>query len=195
MIQPGAALTLEIEKPAAGGRMLARHQGQVVLVSNAIPGEQVRARVERASKGMAFAEAVDILTPSPDRRPAADWRCGGNLLSHVAYARQLSIKGEIIRDAFARIAKAPLAESPAMVGSPEHGYRMRARLHAADGRFGFYREGTHQLCDPGVTGQLQPSTIAWLKDVEASIPAAAAGPIRGLEISEDIPGERRAAWL
>jgi 23S rRNA (uracil1939-C5)-methyltransferase len=72
---------------------------------------------------------------------------------------------------------------------------MRARLHAADGRIGFFREGTHQLCDPAVTGQLLPSTIAWLKDIETNIPAASAGSIRGLEISEDIPGERRAAWL
>jgi tRNA/tmRNA/rRNA uracil-C5-methylase (TrmA/RlmC/RlmD family) len=116
MIRPGATLTLGIEKPAAGGRMLGRHEGQVVLVSNAIPGEQVRARVERASKGMAFAEAVEILTPSPDRRPATDWRCGGNLLAHIAYERQLAIKGEIIRDAFGRIAKAPLAGPPAMIG-------------------------------------------------------------------------------
>jgi 23S rRNA (uracil1939-C5)-methyltransferase len=195
MIRPGATLTLGIEKPAAGGRMLGRHEGQVVLVSNAIPGEQVRARVERASKGMAFAEAVEILTPSPDRRPATDWRCGGNLLAHIAYERQLAIKGEIIRDAFGRIAKAPLAGPPAMIGSPEQGYRMRARLHAADGRFGFYREGTHQLCDPGITGQLLPATLDWLRDVEASVPAASARSIRGLEISEDIPGEHRAAWL
>jgi hypothetical protein len=37
MIQTGSILTLDIEKPAAGGRMLARHQGQVVLVWGAIP--------------------------------------------------------------------------------------------------------------------------------------------------------------
>ena len=40
-------LTLDIEKPAAGGRMLARLNGQIVLVWGAIPGERVRARVER----------------------------------------------------------------------------------------------------------------------------------------------------
>lgn len=195
MIAPGATLTLEIEKPAAGGRMLARHQGQVLLVSNAIPGERVLARVERAGKGVAFAEAIEILAASPDRRPAADWRCGGNLLAHVGYVRQLTIKGEIIRDAFTRIAKAPLTVAPVMVASPEQGYRMRARLHGSDGRFGFYREGTHQLCEPAVTGQLLPSTIAWLREVESAIPAAAANAVRGLEISEDIAGGQRAAWL
>src|SRR5438093_13591099 len=63
-------LTLDVEKPAAGGRMLARHRGQVVLVWGAIPGERVRARIERSGKGVLFAETVDVLSPSQDRRIA-----------------------------------------------------------------------------------------------------------------------------
>ena len=90
MIEPGSVLALDVEKPAAGGRMLARHQGQVVLVWGAIPGERVAARIERTGKGLAYAETVDVITASPDRRAiAADWRCGGNVLAHVRYARQL----------------------------------------------------------------------------------------------------------
>src|SRR5688572_16401030 len=48
LIEPGTHLVLSIEKPAAGGRMLARHEGRVVLVAGAIPGERVLAVVERA---------------------------------------------------------------------------------------------------------------------------------------------------
>ena len=194
MIAPGAVVTLDIEKPAAGGRMLARHHGQIVLVANAIPGERVRARVERAGKHVAFAETTEVITASSDRRTAVDWRCGGNVLSHVAYARQLQLKAQIIQDAFVRIGRMPLPP-PAVAASPELGYRMRARLHARGGRFGFYREGTHDLCDPGPTGQLLPATIAWLHEVEARLDPAAAGGIVGLELSEDIAGGQRAAWL
>ena len=43
----GSIVELAIERPVAGGRMLARHDGQVVLVAGAIPGERVRARIER----------------------------------------------------------------------------------------------------------------------------------------------------
>ena len=50
---------------------------------------------------------------SPDRRAVAgDWRCGGNVLAHVAYERQRQLKGEIIRDAFGRIGRMPLDAIP-----------------------------------------------------------------------------------
>jgi len=77
-------LTLDVEKPTAGGRMLARHNGQVVLVWGAIPGERVRARIERAAKGLLYADTLEVLTASSDRRDVVpDWRCGGNVLAHV----------------------------------------------------------------------------------------------------------------
>src|SRR5512138_2530976 len=165
---PDALLTLHVEKPAAGGRMLARHNGQVVLVWGAIPGEQVRARIERSGKGVLFAETVEVLAPSPHRRPAVpDWRCGGNVLAHIAYDRQLQIKSEIIRDAFARIGRLPLASPPGVVASPEQGYRMRARLHVRGSRIGFMREGSHEICAVGPTGQLLPATVASIVDMEA----------------------------
>ena len=105
----GTVLTLDVEKPAAGGRMLARHDGRVVLVAGAIPGERVTARIERVAKGVAFAEVVEVLSASPDRRvPRADPRCGGDVLSHIDYAAQLRIKTDIVRDAFSRIGRLPL---------------------------------------------------------------------------------------
>ena len=68
MLIPGQTLPLTIEKPAVGGRMIARANGQVVLVSGAIPGERVHARIERVAKGVAYAETVGVDDPSPDRR-------------------------------------------------------------------------------------------------------------------------------
>jgi len=56
--------------------MLARHDGQVVLVWGAIPGERVRARIERSGKGVLFAETVDVLAASPGFEHAAP---GGEL--------------------------------------------------------------------------------------------------------------------
>ncbi len=176
--------------------MLARLNGQVVLVSGAIPGERVRARVERVGKGVLFAESIDVIAPSPDRRDAAgDWRCGGNVFAHVAYDRQLVLKGEIIRDTLGRIGRVPLATAPEVWRSPELGYRMRARLHAHDGRLGFYREGTHQLCNPASTGQLHAQALEWISSAERIIQRHHLKGLVGVEMAENAPGDERACHL
>src|SRR6185503_18284775 len=191
-----SVVELHVEKPTAGGRMLARHDGQVVLVWGAIPGERVRARIERSGKGVLFAETVAVVAASPDRRSGlADWRCGGNVLAHVVYERQLQIKSEIIRDAFARIARLPLPASPVVIASPEQGYRMRARLHVGDGRVGFMREGSHEICAVGPTQQLLPATVAWLEGVEARLREGTLNGLTSIEIAENIAATERAAHL
>ena len=192
----GSVIEIDVEKPAAGGRMLGRHQGQVVLAWGAIPGERVRVRIERVGKGVVFGEVMEILTPSPDRRSTpADWRCGGNVFAHVDYARQVHLKAQIIQDAFGRIGRVPLSEVPPVLPSPERGYRMRARLHAHEGRLGFYREGTHALCDAVATGQLLPQTGAWLEQVETILQRERLTGLAGLEVAENVAGDRRAGHL
>ena len=175
--------------------MLARHEGQVVLVWGAIPGERVRARVERVGRGVLYAEASEVLTASADRRHAGpDWRCGGNVFAHIAYGRQLQLKAEIIRETLGRIGRVPVAP-PDVMASPEHGYRMRARLHARGARLGFVREGTHHLCDAGQTRQLLPETVEWIAAVERSIAQGRLTGLAGLQIAENVRADERACHL
>ena len=192
-LQPNAEITVAIEKPVAGGRMLARHEGQVVLVAGAIPGERVRVRIERVSKQLAFGSAVDVLESSPDRRAIdIDWACGGSFYAHITYDRQLRLKSEVIADAFARIAKLPLAVPVPVMPSQEHGYRMRARLHVRNGAYGFFREGTHDLCDAAATRQLLPGTVEALRRVQTTF---AATHITSCELSENADASERAILL
>jgi tRNA/tmRNA/rRNA uracil-C5-methylase (TrmA/RlmC/RlmD family) len=189
-------LDLDIEKPAAGGRMIARHDGQITLVAGAIPGERVRARVERTSKGVIYATTVDVLQGSSDRRAVAgDPLCGGNVYAHVKYPRQLAIKGDIIADAFARIARLPLGAAPSVTGSEERGYRMRARFHARGGHLGFFREGTHDICDPATTGQLLPESVDVLDRLRAALGRADGSAVTSIEFSENMPADQRAVHL
>src|SRR5215467_8627209 len=182
----GDSVSLTIEKPAAGGRMIARLDGQVVLVGGAIPGERVTARIERAGKGVLFADTVSPDEPSPDRRPtAADPLCGGCLYAHIEYARQLAIKSDVIADAFARIGHVELPAPVRVAPSPEEGYRMRARLHVRGQRYGFFREGTHDICDARATRQLLPSSCDVLDRLAAalrSIDAAKSHGLREIEL-------------
>jgi 23S rRNA (uracil1939-C5)-methyltransferase len=192
----GTELRLRIDKPAAGGWMIARDAGQVVLVSGAIPGETVLARVERSSKGVVFARAVSIPEPSADRRqPFTDLQCGGCLYAHVAYPRQLDIKSQVIADALARIGRIALTTPVAVAASPAEGYRMRARLHVREGRIGFFREGTHEICEARSTRQLLPETCDVLDRTGALLRSLGAGLVREVEVSENVSAEARALHL
>jgi len=193
----GDVVPLTIEKPAAGGRMIARVDGRIVLVSGAIPGERVRARVERVTKSLAYAEAIAVDEASPDRRQvSADPLCGGCLYAHIAYARQLEVKRAVIQDAFARIGRLELpGGGPSVTASPEDGYRMRARLHVRGGRIGFFREGTHDLCDARQTRQLLPATSETLERLGAAMRSTGAEAIREIELTENVDASDRVVAL
>lgn len=196
VLKPGQDITLDIEKPAAGGRMIARADGQVVLVADAIPGERVVARVTRVTKGVAFAETRHVETASADRQSAfVDPACGGTAYAHIAYARQLAIKGEVIVDALNRIGRLGLADPVRVAPSREDGYRMRARLHRENTRIGFFREGTHEVCDARATRQLLDMSCDALDAIAAHLAALGASGVREVEIAENVDASRRAVHL
>lgn len=175
--------------------MLARYDGQVVLVAGAIPGERVRARIERVSRQLAFAETIEVLDPSSDRRASiVDWACGGSLYAHIGYARQLSLKSELVADALVRIGKIAVGEAVQVMASAEDGYRMRARLHIRNARVGFFREGTHELCDVAATRQLLPATLDALKGLEQTLGDRGSEAV-SCEMSENIPARDRAILI
>jgi 23S rRNA (uracil1939-C5)-methyltransferase len=192
----GRLLSLAIEKPAAGGRMIARADGQIVLVSGAIPGERVSARVERVGKGVLYAEVVAVEEGSPDRRPPfTDPLCGGSVYAHIAYPRQLEIKAQVIADAFGRIARLPLASPVPVAASRDDGYRMRARLHLRGGRVGFFREGSHELCDVRATRQLLPATCDTVEQIASALRSLGDRSVQAIELSENIGASERVAHL
>lgn len=191
MLNAGQQLELDIEKPAAGGRMIARHEGQVVLVLGAIPGERVLARIGKADRQLAFASTVRVISASPDRRePFVDPLCGGCLYAHVSYPRQLRIKAEIITDAFVRLGRLP-APSVHVEASPEHGYRMRGRLYVHDGMAGFYREGSHSLCDAASTRLLTDDAVTSGTRMAGALLERGVG-VKSVEVTENLSGNERA---
>jgi 23S rRNA (uracil1939-C5)-methyltransferase len=192
----GERLRLTIERPAAGGRMIARHDGAVVFVSGAIPGEVVDAEIEKVQRGTAWAATRDILERSPDRVDGApDGACGGSVFAHIAYERQRQLKSAIIDDAFRRIGRIMLESPVEVVASPVDAYRMRARLHVRNGRIGFFREGTHSLCDAAPTRQLRDDTIEVIRRLELSLAREPRQQVGDIEIAENIDASERAVHL
>jgi tRNA/tmRNA/rRNA uracil-C5-methylase (TrmA/RlmC/RlmD family) len=173
--------------------MLARREGAVVLVSGALPGERVEARVERVQKGTAWAMVTRVVQPSPDRVGEPN-PCGGCVLAHASYQAQLELKRLIVVDAFTRLAKRPLEIEVPVVASPSMGYRMRARLHVSDGQLGFFLEGTHVLCDAGSTGQLLPETLDLVRRIADAL-RVAHGVVTAVTIAENREASERALHL
>ena len=192
----GERLRLTIERPAAGGRMIARHDGAIVFVSGAIPGEVVDAEIEKVQRGTAWAATREVLERSPDRVDGApDGACGGSVFAHIAYERQRLLKSAIVDDAFRRIGRITLESPVEVAASPVDGYRMRARLHVRNGRIGFFREATHSLCDAAPTRQLRDDTIEVIRRLESSLAREPRQQVGDIEIAENIDASERAVHL
>ncbi len=101
--------TVTIERIAAGGDGVARHDGMVVFVPRAVPGDVVSVALVR-QRTFARGRILERLTASDDREAAPcphydGDHCGGCQLQGIKYPVQLAIKSELIRDALARIGK------------------------------------------------------------------------------------------
>lgn len=176
--------------------MIARHEGAIVFVAGAIPGERVEAEVEKVQKGIGWATTRSVVEPSPDRiDDTDDGSCGGCVLNHIRYERQLRIKAAIIDDAFRRQGRLTLEVPLEVVPSPRDGYRMRARLHVRGGRIGFFREGTHTLCDPAPTRQLHTDALEAMRALEHALAATGRETVTEVELAENVDGSQRACHL
>src|SRR5688572_7257912 len=94
---------------AYGGAAVARHEGRVLFVPYALPGEQVRVSVPPGTKRWAEAPLLDIVKPSASRvtPPCPHFgpgKCGGCQWQHAEYAAQLQYKTEIVAEQLRRIA-------------------------------------------------------------------------------------------
>ena len=185
-------LDLRVEGPVAGGAMLARHDGRVVLVAGAIPGERVRARIDRERRDVIHATVIDVVEPDRDRRSVVgDPTCGGQIYRHISYERQRRLKSQVIIDSLRRIAHVECVGSIAVAPSPERGYRMRARLHVGPSGLGFLRGGTHAVCDPVQTGQLLEETERVVTQVGRRLVRSNDRSVVHVDIAENIDATER----
>ncbi|MBF8259246.1 MAG: TRAM protein [Actinobacteria bacterium] len=141
-------MTVTTGRPVHGGYVLARPEGMGVLfVRWALPGEVVSVRLVERKREYAFAEAVEVLSPSPHRvDPPCEvfGECGGCQLQHADYPYQLEMKREILREAFRRIGKTDVAPEIAPPREP-FGYRYRGRFRVDGEKVGFHGERSHRL--------------------------------------------------
>ncbi|GAA0912414.1 class I SAM-dependent RNA methyltransferase [Nonomuraea longicatena] len=132
---------------------MARHEGRVVFVRHALPGERVRARVTEETARFLRADAVEILDASPDRvlppcPYAGPGRCGGCDWQHATLEAQRGLKADVVAEQLRRLAgidrKIVVEEVP---GAPDGlGWRTRVQFAATrEGRLGFRHHRSHDI--------------------------------------------------
>lgn len=169
-------LTLTVGGPAAGGTFVARHQGRVVFVRGAAPGETVTARLiedpqEAAAARFWRAEVVEVLEAGVDRVPtvwpeAGTDGVGGAEWAHIALPAQRRIATEVLQELLRRagVSTYPLEDvqvEPATHDFDGLGWRTRVRFAVdADGRVGMRGWRSHDVRDAGSNPLAAPAIRA-----------------------------------
>lgn len=150
-------ITLLITSMAHGGEAIGRHDGQVVFVRGAIPGEEVIAEVTEVPEHRRFlrAKAVEVLTPSPARvGPPCQYaaRCGGCDWQYIAIDAQRRLKAQVIAEQLTRIGKEPRGRwsdlTVEAIPGDTTGLHWRTRMRyavTAGGRAGLRAHHTHDV--------------------------------------------------
>ncbi len=142
-------VTLPIEKLIYGGDGLARLDGRVVFTPFVLPGETVRANVDRVKNDLWRGKLLQVVESAPFRvAPICPYfgRCGGCQYQHASYEQQLEQKAAILRDVLRRVGKLEYSgEIETIAGEPWR-YRNRVQLHIDNGAVGYFEPGSHDLC-------------------------------------------------
>jgi tRNA/tmRNA/rRNA uracil-C5-methylase (TrmA/RlmC/RlmD family) len=166
-------LTLTVGAPANGGSCVARHDGRVVFVRYALPGERVRVRVTADRGSYWHAETVEVIEPSDNRTaslcPIAGVDGAGCCdLAFVEPEAARALKAEVVANQLTRLGGYdwqgivhPLS------GTSSTGWRTRVRLDVgADGHAGFHRYRSDELVADLDCGQLPAGMTDGLAAVE-----------------------------
>jgi 23S rRNA (uracil1939-C5)-methyltransferase len=153
--RPGDELTLTVDRLAYGGKGVARLDGFVVFVAGALPGDTVRARVEKSKRAYADARALEVVEASPDRlepvadHPGAPWQV-------LPYEKQLAVKAEQVDEALRRLGKLDgFVMEDIVPASKQWRYRNKLEYSFGEGQDGELICGFHA---PGRFDRILPVT-------------------------------------
>lgn len=155
MLQKNQTVTLSCTALGADFEGICRHEGQVVFVRGAMPGETLRARIIKTAKAYAVGRLEALLTRSAERidPPCPAYpRCGGCTAQHLSYEATLSHKRQQVIDCLTRIGKVASPDVRETIGMAHpFRYRNKAAFPAcdyADGlRIGCYAGRSHEIID------------------------------------------------
>lgn len=188
----GEIIRVEIEKVAHGGHFIARHEGAVIFIRHAIPGEIVEIEITGLEKSFARAEVKAVIEPSIFRVEAPckySLRCGGCDFQHVSVEHQRALKSDVISEQFARIAKMELVVEVEEVSSP---LQWRSRFAASSnnqGVLGFKAQRSNEVIPIA-------SCPILLEEIDfPTLPLEEIGAKKRVEVAISTSGERSISLM
>ena len=153
MLKKNEIVTVEIVDLTHEGAGVAKVNGLVFFVENALPGEVIRMRVLKVNKKIGYGKVEEYLEKSPHRNEELDLaylRTGIADLGHLAYPEQLKFKAKQVKDSLYKMAGISDMEVPLTLGM-DHPvqYRNKAQVpvRRVNGQVetGFFRKNSHDL--------------------------------------------------
>lgn len=153
MLRKNDIVDVEIQDLTHEGLGVAKYDGLVFFVENALPGEKIQMRVLKITKKIGFGKVENFLELSPNRNQGlnlAYLRTGIADIGHLAYPQQLMFKAKQVSDALYKIAKLPdFAVLPTLGMDQPYAYRNKAQVpvRRVNGQLetGFFRKNSHEL--------------------------------------------------
>lgn len=147
-------IEVSIEKLSNLGFGIAKHDGLVIFVENACPGDKAIVKITKLNKNWANAQIVEILEKSEHRVDpfcAMQNVCGGCQLQFIDYQYQLQLKKEIIEDAMKTIGNIEVEIKDPIASPEDKHYRHKVQYPIAQTKVsrrilaGYYKPKSHEI--------------------------------------------------
>ncbi|WP_258101760.1 23S rRNA (uracil(1939)-C(5))-methyltransferase RlmD [Marinoscillum pacificum] len=144
-VKRGEILEIKIENYAFGGKGIGRIRNElgefVVFVPNTLPGQLVKAQVQKASKTYAETKLLEVLTPSEDEVSIPYQEIPGAPYIKLPIEKQHAYKKQSTLELFKRIGKVDNIESllDEFIASPS-GFHYRNKMEYAFSAIGYDHE-------------------------------------------------------
>lgn len=153
MLKKNDIVEVEIVDLTHEGAGVAKVDGLVFFVENALPSEKILMRVLRVNKKIGFGKVEKYLVQSPHRNQDLDLaylRSGIADLGHLSYPEQLKFKTKQVKDSLykiAGIADVEVAETLGMEHPVKYRNKAQVPVRRVNGvlETGFFRKNSHNL--------------------------------------------------
>ncbi|MCK5520530.1 MAG: 23S rRNA (uracil(1939)-C(5))-methyltransferase RlmD, partial [Candidatus Marinimicrobia bacterium] len=145
-VKKNQILTLSVDSIAYGGKGVARLDGYVIFIKNAIPGQELEVKIIKRKSSYAEALILNVVKES-------DWTiesqcpwfadCGGCTFQNIGYENQLKIKKQQVEDVYRHLSHVGAVKILDPLPSPAtQAYRNKMEFSAGDSRW------LHKVDDP-----------------------------------------------